>query len=300
MESAQSNQHQPQDRQDMVTFTPDKSFKAMLENLRTLTSIKKDLPEGHNEQENLSNMIDDHSKQLLLRYEQSPEEQRPSCVDHSDLLHLYTSLEGIPEAKQRLYSIIGSVSRLVYSDNPPSYLGCKDIEVHRCLLHVWASLQLEGIDNKVVARSVLKFFAAHSVKPETKDRNSDSGVTVAQTPKTEKWGNKNRWSIPIASVRFPDTALWGGCMTLNYDDTRGTLTAEDHDRRKSKAGSDMEVEMSRLTNLCYSTSQEYIRLHFDGFEQFVVDLKMHNYLDGQTVIRKIKAAGPPSCVFDLV
>ncbi|KAL8752328.1 MAG: hypothetical protein Q9184_005768 [Pyrenodesmia sp. 2 TL-2023] len=341
----------------MAAPTAAKSFGAILIDLNTLISARREVPDGQKLSDNIARMIEDSSRQLNNLYQFHTSDEEPSCQNHSLLLGVHGSIEDIPVAAKILGDLLKSevIARRVLQLTPP---GCKDFQVHRSLQKIWESLQSSNVQDKAFKQAVLEAFTMHSCPPtdngrasgnrdmvpmlgsgptngkrlkgglekintrrsddrSTRDKRARSRSDSIELPnpeprndqkvsgsrkmiKARRSKGKNEWSIPVASVRFPDKLLWGECLAIIYDAARGFLVAQDVDKATAKAGSELEVAISRLTHLCHCPSNQYIQLHFDDFDRFVLDIKVHTKDDGEELIEKILYNGPEQCVVKIV
>lgn len=278
----------------MVALQADKSFDAIVGDMETLISARNDLPDGHKAHESLSRMINDLSEQLPWRHVYDGKEKRPSCLEQIRLIHLHGSLQGNPEASKRIKKMIDKEIN-GYESNHPLALSCKDIQAHHCLLKIWASLQSQKIQNKVVLLTILEAFVCHCEKPTKTDGTSGTHEGSDSPSTVRKSTEKRPWSIPVHYVEFPEKWFRGNCMALVLDTTRRALVVRGLDKSKARPGSEPEVAVSRLTHLYHSESKERIQLHLDGFGKFVVDIWMHTCYDGEDLVKKVKYECPQRC-----
>ncbi|KAL8903034.1 MAG: hypothetical protein Q9207_004191 [Kuettlingeria erythrocarpa] len=309
----------------MAAPTTPKTFSGILKDIETLISARNELPGEGKVADNIARMVEGLSMELNDHYQHHTSPEEPSCADHTLLLGVHDSIEGIPEAESILGNILKDelIARRVLHPAPH---GCRDFQVHQSLQKVWESMQLGNITDKAIRQAVLDTFSAHSnpVTPKESARLRGGGTEESAqgkrghgsrrsnneqsahakpektNPRRSEEEKVGGWSFPVATVRFPDKLLWGDCLALVYDASRGYLVAQDVDKPKARAGSEVELAISRLTHLRHSPSEEHIQLHFDSLDELVLDIKMHVDYDGHGLIKKIVEAAPKHCVVKII
>lgn len=145
----------------MAALTTPKTFGGILKHIETLISARNELPGEGKVAENIARMVEDLSLELNNHYQHHTSPEEPSCVEHTLLLGVHDSIEGIPVAEKILGDLIKHelIARRFVPLTPP---GCRDFQVHRSLQNVWESVQAGNIQDKAVKKAVLEAFTAHS------------------------------------------------------------------------------------------------------------------------------------------
>ncbi|KAL8918150.1 MAG: hypothetical protein Q9208_007502 [Pyrenodesmia sp. 3 TL-2023] len=254
-------------------------FLATMKEIKTLTEATKYLPSKDAAYFLIIASIEKSCSSLGEQYSNAIDEQELSHNEHSRLIDLYGSLDGIDSAKSVLKIILDCEIQKTNGSGTEEQGDRGDIQVRQCLLDIWGSLQSEKFDkNEVEKAALLALF--------TQGRVIKKGDTKPEGP---------AWSVPLASILFPDKSLRCSDLSVTHDLAREILIVQSEKRLPGMDESALEIETRRLSIIQHSPSEKHIRLQYRGLGDGIFDFRMDKAVDGGKFMDKLKLICPRNC-----